>query len=85
MKVIQTETNVGDDRMLHVRLPADVPTGRVEVLVVVQGADRRSDPARRRAAAKAGTGALRHLDLSIDEFLAERRADDVRRDRALGL
>ena len=38
----------------------------------------------RRIAARAGRGALQDVDLSSAEFLAERRTDEERRERALG-
>ena len=85
MKVIQTRAEVGDDRMLHVRLPEDIPTGELEVLLVLETVSRPRSSEERRAAAEAGRGALRGLGGSVDEFLAERRADDARRDKALGL
>ena len=93
MKVIQTQLHVGEDRVLHVPLPAGVPTGPAEVLVVIDAPAAspvwRSRSAmsaeERRAAAEAGAGALKDLGISTEEFLRERREDDARRDKALGL
>ncbi len=85
MNVIQTRAEVGDDHMLHVRLPEDIPAGEVEVLLVVEPANRPRSAEERWAAAEAGRGALAHLNLSVEEFLAERRADEARREKVLGL
>ena len=84
MKVIQTHVEIGDDRMLHVRLPQDAPTGALEVLVVWEPTPTVDLEARRKAA-KAGLGSLAGLGMSTDDFLAERQEDDRRRDAALGL
>jgi hypothetical protein len=88
MKVIQTRAEIGEDRKLQVQLPADAPMGEVEVLVVVDEAQdtrRRGTSDERRAAAEAGFGALRGVGGTVEEFLAERRADETRREKALGL
>lgn len=85
MKVIQTHAEVGEDRILHIPLPADTPTGRLEVLVVIEAPRRAMSPEERRAAVQAGRGALKKYGGSTEEFLAERREDDRRRDKALGL
>ncbi len=84
MKVIQTTADIGADRTLHVPLPADVPEGTLEVLVVLGQTQNPVDPETRRAAAMAGLGALKESGLSVDEFLAERREEELRRERALG-
>lgn len=92
MKVIQTRADVGEDRVLRVTLPEDTPVGPVEVLVVIEGAATLAggprvamSPEARQAAARMGSGALGEFDLSTEEFLRERREDDVRRGRTLGL
>ena len=85
MKVIQTRVTPGADRTLHLPLPMGVPDGELDVIVVVEPATRRPAKADRLAAIQAGRGMLKGLGLSVDEFLAERRADDARRDKALGL
>ena len=36
MKTIQAVVNVGEDRMLTVQLPADLPTGEHSVVVVIE-------------------------------------------------
>jgi hypothetical protein len=46
---------------------------------------RPTSPEERRAAFEAGRGLLQGVGPSLEEFLAERREDDARRDRALGL
>ena len=84
MRVIQAQVEVGEDRVLRVPLPQDAPTGPVEVFVVIE-ARREVSAEDRKAAAQAGSGALRDYDFSTEAFLAERREDDRRRDRALGL
>lgn len=84
MKVVQTRVTVGEDRTVRVRLPDDVPTGDVDLLVVIDSREP-VDEERRRAAVRAMTGSLAHLGLSVEEFLRERREDDERRDKALGL
>jgi len=84
MRVIQTRAEVGDDRILQVRLPESFPTGAVEVLVVLEPLPGMPTAEERRAAARAGLGILGHLDISTEEFLAERRADEARREKALG-
>lgn len=116
MKVIQTQAEIGEDRVLQVKLPDDTPIGAVDVLVVVDQADPQGEtvsrgvstpttsdfealrdafarfsaprprPTRkqRRAAALAGLGMLKDLP-PIDEYLEERRADEARREKALGL
>lgn len=84
VRVIQAQVDVGEDRVLRVPLPDDAPTGPVEVFVVIEARRERSAE-ERRAAARAGSGALRDLDFSTEAFLAERREDDRRRDRALGV
>ncbi len=90
--MIQTRADVGEDRVLRVTLPEDTPVGPVEVLVVIEGAATLAGGPRdamnseeRQAAARLGSGALREFDLSTEEFLRERREDDVRRGRTLGL
>jgi hypothetical protein len=83
MKVIQTTAEIGADRTLHVPLPADVPEGTIEVLVVLGQPQKPMDEEARRAAAVAGLGALKDSGLSIDEFLAERREEERRREDAL--
>lgn len=85
MKVIQTTAEIGADRTLHVPLPADVPEGTIEVLVVLGQPQTPMDPEARRAAIRAATGSLRDVLPPTEEFLAERREDDRRRDAALGL
>jgi hypothetical protein len=85
MKAIDTQVEIGEDRVLHVQLPEDAPTGRVHVLIYVEEARRPRTPEERRVAARAGSGALRHTDISVEEFLQERREEDARRDRALRL
>lgn len=85
MRVIETQSEVGEDHMLHIRLPEDTPTGPVTVLVVVEPLPLPPSPEERRAAAEAGRGALKKFGGSTEEFLAERHEDDRRRDKALGL
>jgi hypothetical protein len=85
MKTIETQLEVGEDRMLHVQLPDDAPTSRVQVVIYDEEARPTPTPEERRAAARAGRGALRDVDISVEEFLRERREDDARRDKALGL
>jgi hypothetical protein len=85
MRVIQTHARIGDDRVLHLQLPTDARTGVVEVLVVLGSEVRRPSGDERRVAAHAGRGALKGRGLSVEEFLAERREDEIRRDKALGL
>lgn len=84
MKVVQTKAEIGADRVLHLVLPEDAPTGLVEVLVILGTS--RSEPTleARRAAARAGRGVLRAVDISSEALLAERQADEERRERALG-
>lgn len=84
MKVIQTRVDVGEDRVLRVPLPDDTPTGALSVLVVIDE-DEQPTLEERRLAAERGQGALRDADFSTEEFLRERREDDARRDRALGI
>ncbi|MBI2939360.1 MAG: hypothetical protein HYY04_02895 [Chloroflexi bacterium] len=84
MKVIQAHAEIGEDRILQIRLPEDSPTGPVEVLLVLEPRPEHGDAARRRAAADAGFGLLRGIGPSVDEFLAERREVERRRDEALG-
>jgi len=85
MKVIQTRVTAGEDRTLHLPLPAGVPDGELEVIIVVEPVERRPATVDRLAAIRAGRGMLKGLGLTVDEFLAERREDDARRDKALGL
>ncbi|MCC6488234.1 MAG: hypothetical protein IT364_12110 [Candidatus Hydrogenedentes bacterium] len=85
MKVIQTQATIGADRVLHLQLPADVPVGEIEVLVVVEPRRTARTLEERRAAAEAGLGALKGLGGTVEQFLEERREDDRRRDKALGL
>lgn len=85
MNVIQTRAEIGEDRVLRLTLPADAPTGAVDVLVVLEPARKPVDLEARRKAAEDGMGALAWTGLSSDDFLEERRADDRRRDKALGL
>ncbi len=47
--------------------------------------EREAALASRRKAARAGAGAPKDVDFSLDEFLQERREDEERRERALGL
>lgn len=82
MRVIHSEGDVGPDRMVHVRIPEDIPEGRVEIFMVVEPR-RVPTPEQRRAAVKALRGSLTHLGISVDEFLAERRADEQRREKVL--
>ncbi len=85
MKVIRTKTRIGKDRILRITLPDDAPTGEVNVTVTLEPTRREMTPEERRAAADAGAGALRGVGGAVEEFLAERREDDQRRDKALGL
>ena len=55
------------------RAPGDTPTVTVEVLVVLEPQSARSGVEVRRAAARRGTGALRDLCVSVDDFLAQRQ------------
>jgi hypothetical protein len=86
MTLIQARVEIGEDRILHLQLPPDTPVGGMEIMVIVEpsrpGAEERE---RRRVAAQSGLGALRNLDGSTQEFLNERRVDEERRERALGL
>ncbi len=75
--------DVGEDRMLQVRLPEGSPTGEIEVLLVLEPLGRQRTIEERRTAAEDGRGALRHLGSSVDELLAERGADEMRREKAL--
>lgn len=84
MKVVQTEAEIGEDRVLHLALPEDAPTGLVEVLVILGTSRSQSTLEARRVAAHAGRGALRAVDISSEALLEERRADEERRERALG-
>ncbi len=86
MKVIQTYAELGEDRVLRVQLPPDTPPGPVDVLVVFEAVAPPATPSleERRAAAYAGFGALRKYNISIDDFLEERRQDEIRREKALG-
>jgi hypothetical protein len=118
LKIIQTRAEIGEDRVLQVKLPDDAPTGAVDVLVVVDVAERReptfaaenrhtdspasdfemlraafaqlsaprrrSTRAERRAAAQAGKGMLKDLP-PFEEYAAERRAEEERHEKALGL
>ena len=90
MKVIHLQGEVGTDGVVRATAPADLAPGPVAVLVVLPEPSLAERPARslltaeqRLAAARAGSGALRGSDLSVADFLAERRADDARRDRTL--
>jgi hypothetical protein len=83
MIVIQTHAEIGEDRVLTVKLPSNTPTGAIDLLVVVEP-HRKGSAEERRAAADAGFGALRWVEGSTEDFLAERQEDDLRRDRALG-
>jgi hypothetical protein len=85
MKVIQTRVDVGADRVLRVPLPDDMPTGPLSILLIIDDEEKQPSQEERRAAAEQGQGALREFDISTEEFLRERREDDARRDRALGL
>ncbi|MBI4497663.1 MAG: hypothetical protein HY689_07190 [Chloroflexi bacterium] len=82
MKVIHSYEDVGPDRMLHIRVPEDIPEGRVEMFMVVEPCPVPT-PEQRRAAVKALRGSMKHLGITVDEFLAERRADEERRERVL--
>jgi hypothetical protein len=84
--VIKTRVEIGDDRVLHLQLPPDTPTGRMELLLVLEEAPNGGlSLEARRTAAQAGLGALKEFGGSVDEFLAERLTDDERREQALGL
>lgn len=85
MADIATRATIGEDRVLRLQLPGEFPTGEVDVLVTIRSRRSRLSPEQRRAAASAGHGALKYLGGSVDEFLAERREDDSRRDKALGI
>ena len=85
MLEIKTRAVIGEDRVLRVQIPADTPTGEVEVTISVQTSANGISQEQRQAAAWEGFGSLRHVGGSVEEFLAERRVDDARRDRALGL
>lgn len=85
MKVIQTRVTPGEDRTLHLPLPSDIPDGELEILVVVNAAERQGAPEERLAAIQAGRGMLKGLGLSVEQLLSERREEDARRDKALGL
>jgi hypothetical protein len=84
MKVIQTHAEIGDDRVLRLKLPDDIPAGAVEVLVVLEPVTKPVDLEARRKAAEAGLGALAGHRLSTEDFLRERHEDQLRRDKALG-
>lgn len=84
MRVIQATVEVGEDRVLRVPLPEDIPTGSFDVVVVLGPRQRPMSREERRAAALAGLGALKEFGGSVAEFLEERRADESRRERALG-
>jgi hypothetical protein len=85
MKAIDAQLEVGEDRMLHVRLPEDAPTGRVHVRIYVEEARAPLTREQRLEAIRAGRGSLRDSGISVDDFLRERREEDARRDKALGL
>ena len=86
------EVELGPDHLLH--LP-EVPEGRITITVTwspddQNGAEhdvsRCSDDEDRRAAVERLRGITRDDGgQTLDEFLDERRADDRRRDKALGL
>jgi hypothetical protein len=84
MKVIQTQTEIGADRELRLKVPDDIPAGTVNVLIVLEPAERPIDLEARRKAVHAATGILRDRLPPVDDFLAERRDDQRRRDEALG-
>ncbi len=85
MVKIETRAVIGDDRVLRAQMPAGTPTGEMNVTITLNSDRESISPADRRTAAWAGFGSLRHLGGSVEEFLAERRVDDARRDKALGL
>jgi hypothetical protein len=84
MKVIQTIAEIGEDRTLCLRLPEDTPVGPIEVLVVLEARRVRPSLEERRAAARAGRGALAGSGVSTAELLAERKEDERRRQERLG-
>jgi hypothetical protein len=85
MLEIEARAVIGEDRVLRVQMPADTPMGEVEVAISIRTSTNEIFQEGRQAAAWEGFGSLRHVGGSVEEFLAERRADDARRDRDLGL
>ncbi len=85
MRTIQARVQIGPDHALHMQLPADTPTGEVEVLIVLQPRARREARAARARAIDATRGSLRDAHFSVREFVEERLDDEQRRERALGL
>lgn len=82
---LQVRTNIGPDHVLLVNLPEDTPVGDVELTITIRPTREEMTPEQRREAANRGLGILRGVGGSVEEFLAERRAEDARRDKALGL
>ena len=86
MLKIEAEGTVGEDRVLRVQLPAETPTGQAHVVVTVDDArDEAMSPEQRIAAFQSLRGILRGSGDSVAAFLADRRTEDERRDRSLGL
>jgi len=87
MRTVHARVEIGPDHTLRLQLPEDTPTGEVEVTVAFTDGEAAGDASRleRLAAINAARGALSNVDLSLEEFLQERRDDEERRERALGL
>lgn len=85
MNVVHTKARIGEDRILRIVVPDDSPIGEVTVTLTIEAARHQMTADERLAAANAGAGALEGIAGSVDDFLAERREDERRRDRAFGL
>ncbi len=86
MRAIQARVKIGEDHALHMQLPADTPTGEVEVLVVLQAPRTKGETRSARAKAmEAARGSLKGVGFSVREFLDERLEDERGREQALGL
>ena len=82
--VIHVRAKVDENGMIHVQLPADLSVAEVDVQVTcehalsAEAAERRLDALNRGRGSLAGAG-------SLEEFFEERREDERRRAKALGL
>ncbi len=85
MKVIQGRGRIGEDRVLQVQLPDDAPVGDTDVVVVIDAPYKRPSREERLTAFDAARGAYKGVGLSMDEYRKQRRAEEERHERALGL
>lgn len=73
VKVIKTTADVGDDRMLHIRLPFDSPIGRVDVIATVEPVEQRPSKRRRvsRSTQKKMIGLIRAMSETDKQSMSE--------------